>query len=272
MPVDKSKSLIMAQRLKDLRNERGLSHESLRKAIMEKYEIDISVDSLKNYEVSKVPHAKAYKNEGMRVEYLRCLANFYGVSADYILGQINDPCRAPSAIDDLGLSEKAVKWLADLKTAPNQDLATGVNRIFEYATFHLLVYEIYFYAAATKAEAIYNKTYRQYFDIFPEGEYLDVPTGEEIRRNFDEAIKQIANSGTYSGTVSNALLAQGQLWGEKTPGEKLSGYLHGVEGFNVSDVSTYRVNKYLAQLLETIAEAEERSVGETAIDLGNSQK
>lgn len=86
MAGDKSKSLIMAQRLKDLRNERGLSHESLRKALMEKYEIDISVDSLKNYEVSKVPHAKAYKNDGMRVEYLRCLADFYGVSSDYLLG------------------------------------------------------------------------------------------------------------------------------------------------------------------------------------------
>ena len=86
MAADKSKSLIMAQRLKALRTEKGLSHESLRKALMEKYEIDISVDSLKNYEVSKVPHAKAYKNEGMRVEYLRCLAEFYGVSADYLLG------------------------------------------------------------------------------------------------------------------------------------------------------------------------------------------
>ena len=89
MAGDKSKSLIMAQRLKDLRTERGLSHESLRKALMEKYEMDISVDSLKNYEVSKVPHAKAYKNEGRRQEDLRCLADFYGVSSDYILSLIH---------------------------------------------------------------------------------------------------------------------------------------------------------------------------------------
>lgn len=86
MAADKRKSLIMALRLKELRTEKGLSHEALRKALMDKYEIDISVDSLKNYEVSKIPHAKAYKNEGMRVEYLRCLADFFGVSADYLLG------------------------------------------------------------------------------------------------------------------------------------------------------------------------------------------
>lgn len=111
MAGDKSKSLIMAQRLKDLRTERGLSHESLRKALMEKYEIDISVDSLKNYEVSKVPHAKAYKNEGMRVEYLRCLADFYGVSSDYILGisDVKTPNTETRAIVALtGLSELSV--------------------------------------------------------------------------------------------------------------------------------------------------------------------
>ena len=89
MAKDKSTSLLMAQRLKELRTAKGLSHESLRKALMDKYEIDISTDSLKNYEVSKADHAKLYKNEGMRVEYLRCLADFFGVSADYILGITN---------------------------------------------------------------------------------------------------------------------------------------------------------------------------------------
>lgn len=114
MAVDKSKSLIMAQRLKELRNERGLSHESLRKALMEKYEIDISVDSLKNYEVSKVPHVKAYKNDGMRVEYLRCLADFYGVSSDYLLGS-DVPKSSNTTIQDmvayLGISEESILTL-----------------------------------------------------------------------------------------------------------------------------------------------------------------
>lgn len=114
MAVDKSKSLIMAQRLKALRNERGLSHESLRKALMEKYEIDISVDSLKNYEVSKVPHAKAYKNEGMRVEYLRVIAEFYGVSADYILGISDVKCQSADIkmiVETTGISEENVSTL-----------------------------------------------------------------------------------------------------------------------------------------------------------------
>ncbi len=130
MAVDKSKSLIMAQRLKDLRNERGLSHESLRKALMEKYEIDISVDSLKNYEVSKVPHAKAYKNEGMRVEYLRCLADFYGVSSDYLIGlsdaKTSDP-RAISAMEYTGLSEETTVLLHTISRLGENDNCNDVS-------------------------------------------------------------------------------------------------------------------------------------------------
>lgn len=89
METNNELSLIMGQRLKALRNEKGISHETLRKALTEKYEIDISVDSLKNYEVSSADHSKSYKNNGMKVEYLRCLADFYGVSADYLLGLSN---------------------------------------------------------------------------------------------------------------------------------------------------------------------------------------
>lgn len=125
MGPDKSKSLIMAHRLKDLRTEKGLSHESLRKALMDKYGIDISVDSLKNYEVSKIPHAKAYKNEGMRVEYLRCLANFYGVSSDFILGvtDIRSSNKGVQCIiKNTGLSEHSANVLWALSTA-NRDNA-----------------------------------------------------------------------------------------------------------------------------------------------------
>lgn len=117
MATDKNKSLIMARRLKDLRNEIGLSYELLRKALMEKYEINISIDSLKNYEVYKVPHAKVYKNEGMRVEYLRCLADFYGVSTDYLLG-ISDvrslDVTTKRIVEETGLSENATEVLQSL--------------------------------------------------------------------------------------------------------------------------------------------------------------
>ena len=104
-------SILMAKRLKKLREEKKISHVSLSNAIKEKYGIDISRDSLMSYEVSDPNHTKAYKNDGMRVEYLRCLADFYGVSADYLLGFTNAPNRQPSAVDELGLSPKVVRCI-----------------------------------------------------------------------------------------------------------------------------------------------------------------
>lgn len=104
----------MANRLKQLRESKGLSHEKLCKAILERYNIKISSDSLQNYEVADINHTKAYKNQGMRVEYLRCFADFYGVSADYLLGisdvQSPDP-KVGQIIQYTGLSEDNVAFL-----------------------------------------------------------------------------------------------------------------------------------------------------------------
>lgn len=114
MTIDKSISFVTAQRLKELRTQKGLSHESLRKELFEKYGIDISVDSLKNYEVTKDSHVRAYKNEGMRLSYLRCLAAFYGVSSDYILGISdvkNQNMDIKMIVESTGLSEENVMAL-----------------------------------------------------------------------------------------------------------------------------------------------------------------
>lgn len=84
-------SFKMGQRLKDLREERGLSHVDLIKQLSEKYGISISRDSLMAYEIADESRAKASKlpNLGMRVEYLYCLADFFDVSLDYLLGRSN---------------------------------------------------------------------------------------------------------------------------------------------------------------------------------------
>lgn len=102
----------MAIRLKLLREEKGLSHERLSALLQEKYGVKISKDSLMNYEVSDQYHVKAGKNQGMRVEYLRCLADFYGVSSDYLLGITTVRSSNPGmrqAVEFTGLSEEAIK-------------------------------------------------------------------------------------------------------------------------------------------------------------------
>ena len=104
----------MAARLKQLRNEHGLSHQKLSDTLDEMLGIGISPDSLKKYEVATEHHSTPFKNLGMRVEYLTALATLYNVSTDYILGLTD--IRSPSAdtqaiIAQTGLTEDNVSLL-----------------------------------------------------------------------------------------------------------------------------------------------------------------
>lgn len=111
MGFDDEKSFVMAERLKQLREEKGLSHEKLSKALFEQYGVKVSSDSLINYEVADSRHTKAYKNQGMRVEYLRYLADYYGVSSDYLLGLSVPKCpdiTVRKIMDYTGLSDENI--------------------------------------------------------------------------------------------------------------------------------------------------------------------
>ena len=95
-------SLKMGERLRKLRKSRGLSYERLQAAISEKYGVEISKDSLINYEVSDENHTKRY------------FSDFYHVSADYLLA-LSDIKATDSTTRDIcektGLSEHTVSRL-----------------------------------------------------------------------------------------------------------------------------------------------------------------
>lgn len=104
---------VLADRLRELRKEKGLSWDSLAETLKAQYEIQIHRDTLKFYEAKK-GHSKAGNNRAMKAEYLYCLADYYGVSADYLLGRTDT--RSPeadikAACEFTGLSEQAVTSL-----------------------------------------------------------------------------------------------------------------------------------------------------------------
>ena len=108
-----AESIKISIRLKELRSKNQLTFEQLKKILFEKYKIKISVDSLKNYEITQ-EHIRANSNLGMRIEYLNCLADYYGVTTDYLLGRTDDPSPHPSAVEELGLSPLIVDNLKSL--------------------------------------------------------------------------------------------------------------------------------------------------------------
>ena len=105
-------SFTLGTRLKELRQKQGLSHVQLSNQLKDKYGISVSRDSLMAYEVADDTRSKADKlpNLGMRVEYLYCLADFYGVSLDYLLGvsDYRGPLENEQTLQSLDIPERFI--------------------------------------------------------------------------------------------------------------------------------------------------------------------
>lgn len=90
---------IFADRLSDLLSAAKEKGDDLR-SLSER--IGISKSTLSDYANTK---------REPRITELSRISDFFGVSSDWLLGLTNDRSRVPSAIDELGLSEKAVSSL-----------------------------------------------------------------------------------------------------------------------------------------------------------------
>ena len=110
-----TQTLIIAERLKALREEKHLSHAKLSERMKNEFGLEISTTSLMNYEVSDLSHRKARKNLGMRAEYLCAFSKLYGVSTDYILG-LSDTKSSNTSVQTItaatGLAECNAKLLS----------------------------------------------------------------------------------------------------------------------------------------------------------------
>ena len=69
-----------AERLKALRTERGISHERMSDAIEKQYGVNMSKQTLINYENAEEFRTKAGAAKGMSAERLATLADYFGVS------------------------------------------------------------------------------------------------------------------------------------------------------------------------------------------------
>lgn len=126
---------LCAKRLKQLREEKGLSHDKLSKAISEKYGVKISKDSLIIYEICDPYHARYGRTGGMKIEYLQTFADFYNVSTDYILGRTDVKSiqsDIQTACATTGLSENAIKHLT---TFGNRDDFKAIDTLLNIKAF-----------------------------------------------------------------------------------------------------------------------------------------
>ena len=110
-----------ARRLKELREQKGISHKYLSETLKEQYNIHASKGTLIAYEVADENHSQSNSFRGMSIERLFYLSQFYNVSADYILGLTDDKSQKPIAMDELGLSGEAVTELKEIKRSSHSE-------------------------------------------------------------------------------------------------------------------------------------------------------
>lgn len=165
----KKTSFEIAKRLKSLRLEKGLSHNRLSQELFRKYGNSdspvsnppnqeankphsgrsgslISKDSLISYEVDTENHSKTFKNMGMSVKNLLYLADYYGVSTDYILGRTeakSTETGVQAIHSSTVLAESSAKTLTKLQEHPPSvnfldDLLTDQTTLADIAEKYIM--------------------------------------------------------------------------------------------------------------------------------------
>lgn len=87
------------------------------------------------------------------------LAAHYGVSSDFLLSLTDDPYPKRTAVDDLGLSAKAVKQLRELKKQPDTEaLLVGLNMLIESHYFRGFLQSISQYLSVYEVEMDYLRS------------------------------------------------------------------------------------------------------------------
>ena len=128
------------------------------------------------------------------------IADHFDVSTDFLLGRTRDKSRAPSAIDQLGISESVSKWLQSIAMEPTNDsnFTSNANHILENTTFQGLVRGLRVYEEALKAKKIYyyllQKTRSDDYD--------------QRRKLQWSEIEKIVNSNVCSKTICSCLIGE----------------------------------------------------------------
>lgn len=171
--MDKQRvSFTLGSRLEELRKSKGLTHVALAKQLKEAYGIEVSRDSLMAYEISSEFRAKASKlpNLGMRIEYLYCLADFYGVSLDYLLGKtdvMTPDIKIRDACELTGLSSDTISLLHAYSGCSSEKttLSSFLTRFLEDIVTSENLHDVCHYLVnAARADAIYEINRRESLD------------------------------------------------------------------------------------------------------------
>ena len=217
---DDNQKIITAQRLKELRNKKNLSHEKLHDEL-KKININVSVGSLKAYEVTDIYHSKFHSTKGMSIETLYGLAGFYNVSSDYLLGLTDNPtteAELRTVCDYTGLSWENIEVITLVKDLGYKHIIKSViNDKFFLELIHRcgMIEEL-----SKELQGILNgDTYKQF---------------QSENKKLENEFLQNQNPETFTKMIANVLASEDPMCDELN--EKI-------------DIERYRITKYTERLM-----------------------
>ena len=111
----------LGDRYSDLRMDRGLTQRELAA------QIDINNKTISFYENG---------SRAMTLKDIVKYANFFGVSADYLLGLTDAPAKKPAAVDELKLSNQSIQAIKEITCNKNKhNLAVTLQVLLENPKF-----------------------------------------------------------------------------------------------------------------------------------------
>lgn len=171
------------------------------------------------------------------------IATYFDVSIDFLLGRTEDPQLKHSAVDELGLSEKAVSWLEWLKYQGECDpnYRKSINSIFEDMLFQRAFFNMVNYIVALDVETLSFKHYMQFIEYGPQ-------RSQEALEAYAQKIYQLSQDETFSDRERALLKAEYERF--TLDKQALWDVLSGDDiGFHFSKMFAYRANSYLTSLL-----------------------
>ena len=120
-------------RLKRLRESKKLSHDKLSDEIEDRYGVHIDKKTLINYEKAETLSSTPDAVKGMNITRLTALADYYGVSTDYLLG-VSD---CPSIRKDVKVIQRQPRTSSPLlnqlgrgRCHSQRERRSGIGRLF----------------------------------------------------------------------------------------------------------------------------------------------
>ncbi len=198
------------------------------------------------------------------------IADHFQVSLDYLLGRTADPRIQPSAVDELGISPKAIEWIKlfvknDTECSDYDDTASIFNSLLEdeNASFTIFFYQMCSFFHAKRAEYIYDSLLAKEYPLDESGSRA--PSHESMVE-FNRKIKKALEDTTYPFDIPKSAKREDYLphaiadyleaileLEDSEPGD--SNYIDvmdGLFGLRVSEIPELRARKAFDSLLRTL--------------------